>query len=27
MRLALSALHTPIDVGLGGVLLANMLAA
>src|ERR671912_2995580 len=27
MHLALSALHTPIDVGLGGVLLANMLAA
>src|SRR5262245_48865174 len=27
MRLALSSLHTPIDVGLGGVLLANMLAA
>src|SRR5687768_14059731 len=26
-RLAFSALHTPIDVGLGGVLLANMLAA
>jgi hypothetical protein len=27
MRPALSAVHTPIDVGLGGVLLANMLAA
>src|SRR6266496_3044869 len=27
MRPALSALHTPIDVGLGGVLLANMLVA
>src|SRR5258708_8268746 len=27
MRKAVSALHTPIDVGLGGVLLANMLAA
>src|SRR5258707_14436519 len=27
MRLAFSALHTPIDVGLGGVLLANMLVA
>src|SRR4029453_4975360 len=27
MRQALSAVHTPIDVGLGGVLLANMLAA
>src|SRR5260370_26459276 len=27
MPQALSALHTPIDVGLGGVLLANMLVA
>src|SRR5258708_18650167 len=27
MRKAVSALHTPIDVGLGGVLLANMLVA
>jgi hypothetical protein len=27
MRPALSPLHTPIDVGLGGVLLANMLVA
>src|SRR5215813_11015413 len=27
MRKAVSALHTPIDVGLGSVLLANMLAA
>src|SRR5260370_1514031 len=27
MRLAFSALHTPVDVGLGGVLVANMLVA
>jgi hypothetical protein len=27
MRQALSAVHTPIDVGSGGVVLANMLAA